>query len=371
MGSMTGLIKNEIVKFITNKKIFIFVIAVVVASISIIGSCVSSLDSTKEEFAKGVVPDGYTVEEMQKKIEEADFLESSSMNEIKDYYQEEMDKLKSQNNFATDERAQLQYNYYKYLYDNNIKMTSSLNPDSNNFMQNTLSTFSFISIFLIIICVTESVSSEYSEGNFKVLFTKPFSRAKIVIGKFLSNVIIISFLTIFYEVLMYVVGGIIKGFSSFNYPAEVFPLISQSDNFDQRLNGNVFPVFGTSKLITQGELFIKSFFIQIVFIAALTALVMLVSFVFKKGLISAFMCMVFAMLNLSLGSWNGPALGKLLGCLFPFKYYDPLKIVNHQLISDTAAYYLNDFTMILIPLLWIGLCLFLCCKYVNRKNAAI
>lgn len=85
--------------------------------------------------------------------------------------------------------------------------------------------FGNVSPFFIpmIIIVSASIlfSNEYSNGSLKLLLTKPFKRWKIVIGKFISIILVIIFTLIILILVGYICGYFIFEFNSTIYIKEI------------------------------------------------------------------------------------------------------------------------------------------------------
>ncbi|OMP67366.1 ABC transporter permease [Domibacillus epiphyticus] len=71
---------------------------------------------------------------------------------------------------------------------------------------------------MIMIVAADLVSSEHSTGTVKILLTRPVQRWKILLSKYLTLVLSVSFLLLMFGILSYVISGIVFGFKGWNAP---------------------------------------------------------------------------------------------------------------------------------------------------------
>lgn len=81
----------------------------------------------------------------------------------------------------------------------------------------------FIIVFGIIIAGT-IISNEFQKGTIKLLLTRPYSRNKILLSKYIVSMLCIIMFIIVFVIAQYVVGGIIFGFNTFNTSAIEYDL---------------------------------------------------------------------------------------------------------------------------------------------------
>lgn len=79
----------------------------------------------------------------------------------------------------------------------------------------------FIMIFVIVIA-SGIVSSEFKDGTAKLLLTKPYSRSKILLGKYLACLISLGIIIIYTFLCQFIVGSICFGFDSLEIPVLIY-----------------------------------------------------------------------------------------------------------------------------------------------------
>lgn len=117
-------------------------------------------------------------------------------------------------------------NESKYYVENNINIENEY--DARYLLGNLMKEYGmFISIFSIIIAGT-IVSNEFQKGTIKLLLTKPFSRAKILLAKYVVSIISIFIFIIIFGLLQYFIGGLVSGFDVFKTPMVNYDLNTNS-----------------------------------------------------------------------------------------------------------------------------------------------
>lgn len=80
------------------------------------------------------------------------------------------------------------------------------------------SPISIIIVILIIVLSADVVSSEYDSNTYKLLFTQPISKRKILLSKIISSLIMVGVIVFGIIAVVFCVLGIKNGFGSINYP---------------------------------------------------------------------------------------------------------------------------------------------------------
>ncbi|SFJ20953.1 MULTISPECIES: ABC transporter permease [unclassified Bacillus (in: firmicutes)] len=75
----------------------------------------------------------------------------------------------------------------------------------------------FIPLLIMIVAI-DIVSGERSDGTMKMLLTRPIRRWKILLSKYVTMVLFISFILLLASVLSYVLSGIVFGYAGWNLP---------------------------------------------------------------------------------------------------------------------------------------------------------
>lgn len=94
--------------------------------------------------------------------------------------------------------------------------------DSRGFLLNVFSRYELFIIITIVIIAGAIVSEEFNKGTIKLLLVRPFSRAKILLAKFITVVITVLFIMVVTVILQFMVGGIFFGFDSLSIPAVIY-----------------------------------------------------------------------------------------------------------------------------------------------------
>lgn len=109
-----------------------------------------------------------------------------------------------------------QMNTSKFYIENNINIKNEY--DGRYILTNLMKEYGmFILIFSVIVAGT-IVSNEFQKGTIKLLLTRPFSRNKILLSKYIVSILSIIIFIILFALLQYVIGGLISGFDVFNIP---------------------------------------------------------------------------------------------------------------------------------------------------------
>ena len=94
--------------------------------------------------------------------------------------------------------------------------------DSRGFLLNVFSRYELFIIITIVLIAGAIVSEEFNKGTIKLLLVRPFSRAKILLAKFITVVITVLFIMVVTVILQFIVGGIFFGFDSLSIPAVIY-----------------------------------------------------------------------------------------------------------------------------------------------------
>ena len=94
--------------------------------------------------------------------------------------------------------------------------------DSRGFLLNVFSKYELFIIITIVIIAGAIVSEEFNKGTIKLLLVRPFSRAKILLAKFITVIVTVLFIMVVTVILQFIVGGIFFGFDSLSIPAVIY-----------------------------------------------------------------------------------------------------------------------------------------------------
>ena len=147
------------------------------------------------------------------------------------YSAQSVQNLKDKENKTKEEEEEYnnslkQMNISKYYIENNIQIENE--NDARYIFTNLTTEYGiFIVIFSIIVAGT-IVSNEFQKGTIKLLLTRPYSRNKILLAKYIVSVICIILFIIAFVITQYIVGGIVSGFDVFKIPVVEYNLITNN-----------------------------------------------------------------------------------------------------------------------------------------------
>ncbi len=147
------------------------------------------------------------------------------------YSAQSVQNLKDKENKTKEEEEEYknslkQMNTSKYYIENNIQIENE--NDARYILTNLTTEYGiFIVIFSIIVAGT-IVSNEFQKGTIKLLLTRPYSRNKILLAKYIVSVICIILFIIAFIIAQYIVGGIVSGFDVFKIPVVEYNFATNS-----------------------------------------------------------------------------------------------------------------------------------------------
>lgn len=209
---MFNLIKNELIKILKRKNIYIlFIIAILVLLTYNIFKKISNINlDITTQYERAYKQDKLYLENYE------------NMNFEEEY---------------TDifERTKLE----KYAIENNIKYNILLNSENKNIpikidarimLMRLFNNFDIIVIFIIIYISSTIISEECISGTIKNLLIKPHKRTIILISKIITAISIVLIIATFIIIFQYIIGGIIFGFDSYSLEAIRYNYITQDIN---------------------------------------------------------------------------------------------------------------------------------------------
>ncbi|MFL0252563.1 ABC transporter permease [Clostridium neuense] len=368
--SIASLMKNEIIKLYRKKKILICVIVAVIASIWLIVSGIGNNienDRFQLKNAQGDLSKAASVEEkksledavsgLKKSIAQYELSVNAPMKEVKENYNKQIMDLNSEKEKSSNHYKTLiidsNINFIKYLDENNLRPTNEIQLDSNGRMKNAIGVFSILAIIITLIIASDMVSSEFASGTIKVLITRPVSRFKIILSKFIISTVICSLFVLTAEIIVYLLTGLIKGFATLNYPEKVYPVLGDSN---------------ISPMIPEWKLFIYSFILQVLFIACLSAFFIMMSSLIKNNLYIAVLSVFIIAVGFSFRIFEG--LKFCSGLLFT-GYFDCINIVNRKMQMDSGASYVSVGEAIIVLVLYTAAFLFVSKRKIEARDVEV
>jgi ABC-2 type transport system permease protein len=113
-------------------------------------------------------------------------------------------------------QLEIRVSQQQYYLDHDINPAEPGAPTfMRGFIENSLQ---LLLPLMIMIVAADLVSSEHSVGTVKLLLTRPVRRWKILLSKYLTLVLSVSFLILMFGVLSYVIAGMVFGFQGWTAP---------------------------------------------------------------------------------------------------------------------------------------------------------
>ncbi|KRU26794.1 ABC-2 family transporter protein [Clostridium sporogenes] len=222
---MTKYIWQELKRVLIKKKISIIIILII--TIAFGGANIFNKKTLDErlEKAKIILNDQIKFKEDEKAIndtkQEISNIEKT-LSSIKNYDKSKIDerilKLEKENNPKNDYAiSQLKY-LKKHNIEKNEIMPRGMYATIDFLAQPTVAIFY---ILILIILLSDIVSGEYAPNTIKMSLTKPISRKKIIISKFVVSTIIGASAIIISTIIFIIEAGINFGFSDYKMPFDV------------------------------------------------------------------------------------------------------------------------------------------------------
>ncbi len=298
---MSKFIWQELKRVIIKKKISIIVILMIIIAFGIINisktktlqvqiqqyetllntqksaSDKAGTELKKAEFSKDIASTEKEIADTKEKLNAINNYDKSKLNE-------QIKKLENENNIKNEYKI----SQLKYEKQHNIEK-NQLIPKG---MYATMATLDiFIPAFLLIIMIvflSDIVAGEYTPNTIKFLITKPISRKKIIISKFIVSIILSASTIVISTIIFMLEAGIYLGFSDYRIPFDVgakyvldksLPLTS--------LTSQMKYVSGSRMLIPIWSSIVQLVLITIIVSMAIISIIILISTVCKSSLISA------------------------------------------------------------------------------------
>ncbi len=195
MAELIRLVFNEIEKMVRKRRILVifFILAVLIPIF-----VYAQLQQT-EETIKRLGTDNWKVALQQKIVDQQNRLNSSGIPE----------EWKSW--------LKVQIDQEQYYLDNDINPTT---PGAPTFIRKLIEqSIGWLLLPLLVMVITiDIISGERSDGTIKLLLTRPIKRWKVLLSKYISICLLISFLLVLYGVLAYVVSGFVFSFKGWAVP---------------------------------------------------------------------------------------------------------------------------------------------------------
>ncbi|ERI92465.1 hypothetical protein HMPREF1982_02447 [Clostridiales bacterium oral taxon 876 str. F0540] len=356
---MWGLIRNEALKLIKSKKFiilcFVLIAVFMYANISTQndiksldpeirrmnnGQMITNLSRQLETDKKLSKEDKLNIENQIKRLTEENMaLTEEMIASVRDWRkntEKKIQTLKEQKkdiNAITNnnvmENLNAQIIKFQYYLDNDMIPEKDYKIYSFSAMLKVMDTISTLLIPVFIVFLSADVmSGEYSNSTIKLLLSKPVSRKKIVVSKYLTHLLIIIAIIVLAEIANFMFLGLKFEFGNIKNPV----IVGTKYVFNSNKNMCT-AVLNSSYLWTVGKVLISAIGLQIFFIAATSAFVILISIISASNVSSLIISFVLNVL-LSLTTFLIPSQG--LRTLYPIlltSYSNEPQLITGQVVN--------------------------------------
>ncbi|GAA0114636.1 ABC transporter permease subunit [Clostridium senegalense] len=397
---MINCIKNEIIKLIHNKKLYIFLLALVLLIVfKLIYMYSSSFGKTPIEQLKK--KESVLIElkaeakseslskekkkdidiQMKKLDEEIKMLKDNIANPDKNWKNTIKNKIENLENEKGElsenldsieiEKCNAELQYYNYLLDNDIEPNKEYKIYG---FEDITGIFDFINKMILPILIaflcSDIIASEYTFSTIKALLTKPVSRRKIFCSKFLSNICIVTVTICLMEFITFIIIGLVFNLGNPSYPIIVGTKYVKASNNNLYIN-NISAVIGSSYIISAWKLILLNLFMQFIFIITCVSFVMFISTIFTNNITSLTINLGILMF-ISLITYILPL--KFLNKLYPIlftTYSCGTDVIKGNLVMRLNSTIINIPLGIVIMLIWSIVCYFISSKIFNKRDVLI
>ncbi len=132
-----------------------------------------------------------------------------------------------QENFSNEHNYKLNYQRMQEEiaiseYDIVNETNSGIDSDARGLLLNIFDQYQLFIIIMGVMIAGSIVSEEFSKGTIKLLLIKPYQRAKILLAKFITSIIVLLIVILLVMLMQFILGGIVQGFNLFKVPAVVY-----------------------------------------------------------------------------------------------------------------------------------------------------
>ncbi|PIH04568.1 ABC transporter permease subunit [Clostridium combesii] len=214
------------------------------------------------------------------------------LNEIDNYDKSKLDKEISKLEKQNNPENEYKINRLKYYKQYNIEKYNIEPKATYTLLENTM-WLSTLYMFIVIILLSDIVSGEYHPNTIKNLITKPISKTKIIISKFIVSTILSVGTIVIGTLILAIIYGIRLGFSDYKSSFDVGgKYILDASIPLTKLTSQMKYVPGSLKLIPLWIAVILLVLIIIVILISIASIVMFISTISRSSLISIFIDIV-------------------------------------------------------------------------------
>ncbi|AZV56912.1 ABC transporter permease subunit [Clostridium sp. AWRP] len=297
---MSKYIWQEFKRFIIKKRLLLIVILIITAAFGLINVSKTKTLEGQLQGDKALLSNQKSGrDKADSEIKKADFSRDilETEKEIKDK-EEELDQINSYDKLKLNEQIQKlekennpknEYRLLQLKYEKKYNIEKSeLTPKGMYAAIETLMDFIPLFLLITIVLLSDMVSGEYSPNTIKALITKPISRKKIIISKFIVSIALSTGTIIISAIIFMVEAGIHLGFSDCRLPFDVgakyvldksLPLTSITSQMQY--------VSRSRSIIPLWTAVISLILIAIVISAAIVSVILFISTICRNPLISS------------------------------------------------------------------------------------
>ncbi|SHI10818.1 ABC-type Na+ efflux pump, permease component [Clostridium collagenovorans DSM 3089] len=138
------------------------------------------------------------------------------------------------NNYGNSEETNRYFVFelmHQYIYDNNLTPRADVWSDYSALGLLVIlfqKYYIIILPILFLIVASTSISGEFSNNTYKLLFSQPIKKHKIIIPKIISSIIVSTFLILVAALSALIIGTILNGFGELNAPILIFENLTKN-----------------------------------------------------------------------------------------------------------------------------------------------
>lgn len=285
-----------------------------------------------EKQLKEVEEDIKLQEERKGKKEEPDIWKSDLINEKKEL-QNLIDDTSYPERYKTYQKERME-EIDNYL-NKDIKPVETWEFNAINYGRGFIETIGLIILVLgIAVFMSDIVSGESTPATLKFLLVQPISRGKVVLSKFIAVTLTVVVMICGLEMAAFGAVGLVKGFDGASMSTKIG--VQHEWVMEEGATEEILSVVENSGVVTTrlNEL-VQSFGLQILFIIACCALVLLVSILFKSSMIAMAVSLIISVVGTVLCMMS--SLGRKVAHLIFLNYGNTTSVVS----GDVAYMFQN------------------------------
>ncbi|HGG0417665.1 TPA: ABC transporter permease subunit [Clostridium sporogenes] len=367
---MTKYIWQELKRVLIKKKISLIIILIVTIVFGGINILKQKTLEEQLEQAKIILNDQIKFKEDEKAIndtkQEISYIEKT-LSSIKNYDKSKIDekilKLEKESNPKNDYAISL----LKYEKKNNIEknqiMPKGMYAAIDFLAQPTVAIFY---ILILIILLSDIISGEYTPNTIKMSLTKPISRKKIIISKFVVSTIIGASAIIISTIIFIIMAGIHFGLSDYKMPFDVGTKYILNKSLPLTVTtSQMQPVRNSISIVPLWSGIVRFMLIAILVSIASISILIFISTLCKRSLISSIINFILVIVTSLICIWgimDNNILATKYGALLkftPILYILDIFEVLSGYISVRLASSINIFFVLIVCLSWSLIMMFL------------